>query len=101
MSSSVVAIVANIKRFRVPFYERLAQKLSTSGIDLNVVFSDPSAEEMSKKDSADLRAPLGVKVKGRYFLRDRLLLQFPPLRLVRSADLVIAVQANGYLINYL
>src|SRR5919198_2163814 len=86
---TVVAIVANIKRFRVPFYVSLAEELRSSGIELRVVFSDPDPTEALRRDTADLPAPMGVKVSGISFLNNRALLQLPPWQLIRSADLLV------------
>lgn len=97
----VVMVVANVKQFRVVFYEKLAERLLRSNIELRVVYSDPSPTEASKRDSAELSSPLGIKVARAYFLSDRLLLQALPLSLLWRADLVVVVQANGYLMNYL
>jgi glycosyltransferase involved in cell wall biosynthesis len=41
-----------------------------------------------------------VKAPRRYLLRGRILLQGVSAREIRSADLVIIVQANGYMLNY-
>ena len=100
MKKLVVVIVANVKRFRLPFYRQLAAVLASQDIDLKVLFSEPDAIEKLKLDSADLPEPLGLKIKGIYFLGNRALLQMPPIGLLASADLVIVVQANGYLLNY-
>ncbi len=100
MTKSVVAVVANVKRFRLPFYRLLAEELLTRGVDLKVVYSDPDSVEALKCDSVDLPAPVGVRVKARYLFGNRALVQIPPLRLLARADLVIVVQASSYLLNY-
>ena len=97
----VVMVVANIKQFRIVFYEKLAERLLRSNIELRVVYSDSSPTETCKGDSADLAPPLGVKVARAYFLANRLLVQALPLTLLECADLVVIVQSNGYLMNYL
>jgi glycosyltransferase involved in cell wall biosynthesis len=96
----VLAVVANIKQFRVPFYQRLAERLSARGIGLRVAYSEPYTTEALKSDSVDLPEPLGLKVARSYMLGGRILLQRVPLSELRHADLVVAVQANGYLLNY-
>lgn len=98
---SVVAIVANIKKFRWPFYNSLADALLAHGVKLTVVYSDPDPAEVLKMDSTDLPPPTGLKVQGRALFGNKLLWQLPPVSLLKSADLVIIVQANGYLLNYL
>lgn len=96
----VVAIVANMKKFRIPFYQQLATELELRNITLRVVFSDPTSRECTKNDAADLEAPTGIKVTALHPLGARALVQFLPFRLVAKADLLITVQANGYLMNY-
>ena len=98
--ANVLAIVANVKQFRLPFYISLAELLSTRGISLRVAYSDPHPIEALKRDSVDLPTPLGLKVAHSYMMGGRILAQRVPLRELRAADLVIAVQANGYLLNY-
>jgi glycosyltransferase involved in cell wall biosynthesis len=97
----VTAIVANVKQFRKSFYSQLHDKLLTSNIELTVIYSDPDPFEDRKGDSIILPSPLGKKVPRCYFARNRALIQFvSPFDVIRS-DLIIMVQANGYLINYL
>ena len=100
MRQSVVAIVANMKRFRIPFYRSLAGELGTRGLDFTVVYSAPDSVEAPKRDTVDLPPPVGVKVKALYLLGNRAMVQVPPLRLLARADLIIVVQANSYLLNY-
>lgn len=96
----VLAIVANVKQYRIAFYTQLAQRLSRSGIDLRVAYSEPHGEEALKADSAELPAALGMKVKRWYLLGGRVLVQRVPLAQLRRADLIIMVQSNGYLLDY-
>lgn len=100
VSPNVLAVVANVKQFRAPFYIRLAELLRSRGICLRVAYSDPHPLEALKKDSVDLPVPLGLKVPRSYLLGGRILAQRVPLRELGTADLVIAVQSNGYLLNY-
>jgi glycosyltransferase involved in cell wall biosynthesis len=97
---TVVIIVANIKQFRVVFYEQLATRLSAAGIRLLVAYSDSHDTEALKGDSVDLKFPLGLKVPGHYFIAGRLLWQRVPLAEMRRAELIITEQSNGYLLNY-
>lgn len=88
-----------MKQYRVPAFERLRDALRDDGINLRVAYSDPPAAD-SRNDDCDLSSELGLKVKGRWMFAKRLLYQ-PLLREVFSCDLVIAEQANKYLLNYL
>lgn len=96
----VVAIVANVKQFRRAFYTLLHARLAEAGVDFEVLYSAPSREEAGKGDSIDLPPPIGRRVPRLYALGDRALLQLPPLAIIARADLVIVVQATGYLLNY-
>ena len=97
---SVVAIVANVKQFREPFYVSLWQKLSSEGIEFNVIYSSPSKYEETKGDSVTLPPHIGQKVPRIYF-RKNILLQKVPFKILADADLVIVVQSNGYIISLL
>jgi L-malate glycosyltransferase len=99
-SPSVLVIVANIKQYRIAFYTRLAARLSASGVDLRVAYSEPEGVEALKGDSVELPAPLGLKVKRWYLIGGRVLVQRVPLAQLRRADLIIMVQSNGYLLDY-
>ena len=96
----VVMIEVCIKQYREQFFIGLARSLDKNGVDLRVVYSDPSPVESSKRDNVDLPPPLGHKVSRAYFLGGRLVWQRLPYMMLRRADLVVMVQANGYLSNY-
>ncbi len=97
---SVLIIEAQMKQYRLPFYERLHDKLRREGIRLKVVYSDPAAEEKQKRDNCDLPGEYSVKVKGYWFWNDRLLFQ-PALRVIADSDLVVIDQANRLVLNHL
>lgn len=95
-----VAVVANVKQYRAVFYSRLALALAPSNVELTVIYSEPDTVEATKGDSIDLPEPLGRKIPRLSFARHRALLQFPRVRDILAADLIIVVQAAGYLLNY-
>lgn len=99
--SRVTFVVANIKKFRVPFYRMLHEDLKKHGIELNLVYSDPSAQEFKRNDSCRIDDVFGVRVRRFYFLDGRILLQFINPIIIFRSDLVVVVQANGYLMNFL
>lgn len=96
----VTAIVANVKQFRASFYLQLKAALAPFGVELKVIYSEPNPIERLKGDSIELPPPLGKKVPRCYLAGNRLLMQFPGLRDIARSDLIIIVQANGYLLNY-
>jgi hypothetical protein len=49
--NQVLIIEAQIKQYRLPFYELLAGRLRGKSIELQVAYSDPTPTEASKKDN--------------------------------------------------
>jgi L-malate glycosyltransferase len=95
----VLIIEAQIKRYREPFYERLNNALCREAVQLKVVYSAPSPAEERKNDNCDLPPDYGVKIKGYWLGKGRLLFQ-PALREVALADLVVVDQANRFILNH-
>jgi glycosyltransferase involved in cell wall biosynthesis len=93
-------IVANVKQFRASFYAQLFDALAADGVALRVLYSAPSRTEASKSDSIELDEKLGRRIPRLYLAGERLLLQMPRLRELRESDLIVVVQASGYLLNY-
>jgi glycosyltransferase involved in cell wall biosynthesis len=96
----VLIIEAQIKKYRLPFYELLVERLRGKGIELQVAYSDPTPVEASKKDHCDLPGWYGEKVAGYWLLREKLLFQ-PLLHAAVRADLVIVDQGNKFLLNHI
>jgi len=96
---TVLIIQEQMKHYRVPFFTRLHDALRDDGISLRVAYSD-LAERDGKNDEAALPPELGLKVDCYRLFSQRILYQ-PLLRAAAAADLVIAGQANKYLLNYL
>jgi glycosyltransferase involved in cell wall biosynthesis len=96
----VLIIQSQMKRYRVPFFDKLNAALLQDGISLKVAYSGDGARSDQRNDRAELLEGLGLKVGVRRFLKGRLLYH-PILREVAAADLVIAEQANKHLLNYL
>jgi L-malate glycosyltransferase len=95
----VLIIEAQIKRYRLPFYQQLADALREADIQLRVGYSDPPSSETGKKDTCDLPLDYGMKVEGYWLLPEKLLLQ-PLFRAAITADLVVIDQGNRFLLNY-
>jgi glycosyltransferase involved in cell wall biosynthesis len=96
----VLIIQAQMKRYRVPLFEKLNAALAEDGIDLRVAYSDPLLQELDKNDNAELSAHYGVKVSGTWFFGERMLYQGVG-REIALADLVIVEQANKHVWNHL
>lgn len=96
----VVAIIPNMKQYRAALFPMLSSALAQYGVRLAVLYSNPNPVEKMKGDNVDLPQPLGRKIPGWSFANHRLLLQMPRPSDILAADLVIVVQATGYLLNY-
>jgi glycosyltransferase involved in cell wall biosynthesis len=98
-SNKVVILYRYIPQYRLEFYKRLYKLCENKGIDLHVIYGDPSKSEKTKGDSVSFDR--GNFVKNRYFSFGHTeLIWQPVLGLTRSADLVIVEQANKLLINF-
>lgn len=93
----VVIIQARLTRYRVPLFELMRDMLDAAGIELMVLYGDPTRSEQLKSDSGELA--WGVHVPTRYFFNDRLCWQ-NALPYVQNADLVVITQENRLIFNY-
>ena len=96
----VTMVVANVKQYREPFYIQLREALLPFRVELSVLYSEPTPAETSKKDNVQLATPLGRRIPALYFMGGRLIVQLPKLSDIRRADLIVVVQASGYVLNY-
>jgi glycosyltransferase involved in cell wall biosynthesis len=95
----VLIVQSQIKRYRVPFFNKLRAGLAQDDIALRVAYSDPPLSEAKKGDNQDLPTDYGVKVRASWICRERIIYQ-PLIREALSADLVIVEQANKFILNY-
>jgi glycosyltransferase involved in cell wall biosynthesis len=99
-SKSVTLVYKSLPHYRVPLYEGIRERLAEEGLQFRLVYGQPSADEVRKKDTADL--PWGHAITNRTIrLGHRTLYWQPCLRLLRGSDLVIVEQASKLLLNYL
>ena len=96
----VTIIIANIKQYRAPFLLKLKESLADDNVALNIIYSDPDSIENLKNDSVNLPKDTAIKVPRFYFCNNRILLQIIPIRKIIESDLIIIIQASGYLANY-
>ena len=89
---TVLIIEAQMKQYRLPFYEMLYERLRDADIRLRVAYSDPAGQELRKRDNCVLPLEFGLSVKGSWVFYDRVLYQ-PLLREICFADLVITDHA--------
>lgn len=83
--------------YRLPFHERLRDRLAESNIEYTVIYCDPAAENIRRRDTVDIL--WGVKVRRITLFRRAVYQQAFLLCLKR--DLVIIQQQNNLLLNYL
>jgi glycosyltransferase involved in cell wall biosynthesis len=95
----VLIVQPIITHYRLKLYLLLEECLLQKGIRLQVVYGAPNQAQEAKQDFVDLPASIGLKVKNFWFLDGKVLYQ-PIIRQALSADLVIVLNANGYLVNY-
>lgn len=93
----VVIVQRRMTHYRVPLFNLLRRKLSLSGVDLVVVYGDPTESEKKKNDSGSLA--WGVHQPCRYWASGVLCWQNIKMP-IRGADLVIVTQENKLLYNY-
>lgn len=99
MSAQTVCIIQPVmKQYRIPFFTALASLLARDGIELQVVYGTPWAEERKRNDHADLPPPLGRRVESR--MLGGKLLWLPVARPWFVADLVVIEHANKNLLNF-
>ncbi|HUS46754.1 MAG TPA: glycosyltransferase family 4 protein [Phycisphaerae bacterium] len=97
----VVIVKSFVKAFRVPFYEHLAKRLRSMGIDLRLVFGQPDRSHAGETDIVG-RLTIGRRTRNRYLhIGRRSLVWQPALRHLRGADLVIVQQGNRHILNHL
>lgn len=95
-----VAIVYRIvPRYRQPFYDGLRNMLDERGIDLDLVYGQPTASDTAKADTVE--PSWGRFVRSRIVRLGRRELHWQPiLGTIADADLVIVEQASKLLVNY-
>jgi len=93
----VVIVQRRMTHYRVPLFDLLRTKLLQNGVDLVVVYGDPTDAEKLKNDSGFLE--WGVHQPCRYFAQGLLCWQNLG-EAIRGADLVIVTQENKLLYNY-
>jgi glycosyltransferase involved in cell wall biosynthesis len=95
----ILIIEAQMKQYRLPFYARLHESLRAEGMQLRVAYSGPAQEELGKRDNCELPREYGLKVKGSWLLKKRMLYQ-PVLREIHSANLVISDLSNKLVLTH-
>jgi glycosyltransferase involved in cell wall biosynthesis len=79
----------------------LSDELKTDGVELRILYGVPSETERSKGDNVDLPDEIGRRIPSYYMASDSLLLQWPGVRNIAHSDLIIVVNANRNLLNFI
>lgn len=96
----VVILQHRLMHYRVSFFERVRELGALGGIEVVLVHGQPSKSEALKRDTGELDGAFVVKnFYLRFFGRDLLWQPFPSK--LNSADLVVVMQENRILSNYL
>ena len=85
--------------YRVPLFERMREHCTRQGINLDVVYGQPSPSDLKRGDRAELS--FGAETRNQYFsLFGHELVWQRPLTQVSTADLVVLTQESRILSNY-
>jgi len=95
---SVVIVQRRLPDYRVPLFQHLREALYADGIELRLLYGDPTPSELTKRDDAHIS--WGEKITTRYFF-GRFICWQPYFSQVQGADLVIVSQENKLLCNLL
>lgn len=100
MSKKVVILQHRLLHYRVDFFEHLRERCINDSIELHLVHGQASHFEKSKRDEGVIT--WANKVNNRYFRFNKIDLVWQPLpKLAWNADLIILMQENRILSNYL
>jgi glycosyltransferase involved in cell wall biosynthesis len=89
-----------LHQYRRKFYNLLRQRLNQEGINLVLIYGQPSTADHSKQDAVHLEWAQYIPSKI-WRLGNKNLYWQPVLKQLQNADLVIVEQASKLLINYI
>jgi glycosyltransferase involved in cell wall biosynthesis len=88
-----------LTHYRIPFHERVRDRLMSDGIDYQLIYGDPVGPAATRRDTVEL--PWATRVETRRLsVLGREMYWQPILEPTRGADLTIASQENKLLANY-
>jgi glycosyltransferase involved in cell wall biosynthesis len=95
----VLIVYRTIPQYRRAFYELLRERLAAEGVELGLIYGQPTGSEESKRDHIDL--PWAVKRRNRVLrLGAHDVYWQPCVDAALRADLVIVEQASRLLVNH-
>jgi len=96
----VTIIYKSLPHYRIPFFEALRLYLDGRGVELRLIYGQPTSEELKKRDTGAI--DWGQEVHNHYFnIGRRYLCWQPCLHLLKDTDLVVVEQQSKLLNNYL
>ena len=92
-------IYKSLPKYRIPFFEALRPYLNSKGIELRLIYGQPSHEEQQKGDTGHIE--WGHMIHNRIFKFGPQNLYWQPcFQLLKGTDLIIVEQASKLLLNY-
>lgn len=95
----VAIVYKDMPHYRVAFFNGLRERLAVSGVELDLIYGQPSGQSIEKRDSRDLEWGRFVRSKT-FKLGGTTFYWQPVLKYLRGADLVIVEQASRLLVNH-
>lgn len=92
----VLIVQRRLTHYRVPLYSCLRDKLGNLGVDLTLACGEPTRQELSKKDGAELDWSISLPTK--YFFGNRVC-WIPYRHLMSKSDLTIVPAENKLVFN--
>lgn len=100
MNKIVTILYRVLPHYRVAFYNELRDRLSSDGIQLQLVYGNATQSDALRRDTVSL--PWASYRPSRFLrVRDRQLTWQPAFRIAVASDLVIVEDASRLLLNYL
>lgn len=96
MSQTVTIVQRRLTHYRVPLFEQMRSILERQGVQLRLLYGEPTQAERSKNDSGEI--DWGEKLPTHYLAKGRLCWQ-PFAAPARGSDLLILTQENKLLNN--
>lgn len=95
----VVIIQRRLTHYRIPLFEYMRIELAKYGVDLLIIYGDPTIAEEKKYDQGVIS--WGIKVKNKYFnIFNKTFCWIPLTGDLKKFDLVVITQENSIISNY-
>lgn len=97
---AVVSVVYRyVPAYRAPFYEALHAELAARGVELRLIYGQPTGRDGTRGDAAEIT--WGTRIRNRVLrVGSKDVIWQPALPYLRASDLIIVEQASRLLLNY-